>query len=138
MPRSAPTPCLEPNCPTLCYGTPRCPEHTVKRTKIAHTEHDVKTKAFYSSTTWKKLSQWHRTRSPLCVACQSKGRTTVGDVADHIVEIRDDWSLRVEPSNLQTLCHSCHNTKTQQAKGSRGTRTTSTNNTPTQPIKYRG
>ena len=139
MPRAAPSPCLEPNCPTLCSGTPRCPEHTQRRSsRRPSTEHEAKAKAFYNSMTWRKLSEYHRTRHPLCVACESIGRTTVGDVSDHRVELKDDWSLRVEPSNLQTLCHPCHNKKTAQAKGARGTRTTTTNNTPPQALKYRG
>jgi 5-methylcytosine-specific restriction protein A len=139
MPRSAPSQCLEPNCPTLCQGTPRCPEHTQRKpSRRPSTAYEAKAKAFYASMTWRKLSEYHRTRSPLCVACESIGRVTVGDVADHIVEIKDDWSLRAEPTNLQTLCHSCHNTKTAQVKGARGAQKTTTNNTPPQPIKYRG
>ena len=50
----------------------------------------------------------------LCVQCRSKDIIKIGDVVDHIVPIRVDWSKRLEPSNLQTLCHACHNKKTKE------------------------
>ena len=139
MPRSAPSQCLEPNCPTLCNGTTRCPEHTVKRTR-PKTEHDAKASAFYNSTVWRRLSRSHHTRHPLCVSCHAKGRTVVADVADHIVEIRDNWARRLDPKNLQSLCHQCHATKTQKAKVERSTNNQSQSTpTPTpKPMRYRG
>ncbi|MEC2595813.1 HNH endonuclease, partial [Bacillus cereus] len=50
----------------------------------------------------------------LCVQCRSKDIIKIGDVVDHIIPIRVDWSKRLEPSNLQTLCHACHNKKTKE------------------------
>ncbi|PFK07818.1 HNH endonuclease, partial [Bacillus cereus] len=35
-------------------------------------------------------------------------------VVDHIIPIRVDWSKRLEPMNLQTLCHACHNKNTKE------------------------
>ena len=40
----------------------------------------------------------------------------IGDVVDHIIPIRMDWSKRLEPTNLQTLCHACHNKKTKKMR----------------------
>ncbi|MEC2504384.1 HNH endonuclease, partial [Bacillus cereus] len=45
---------------------------------------------------------------------RSKDIIKIGDVVDHIIPIRVDWSKRLEPSNLQTLCHACHNKKTKE------------------------
>ena len=50
----------------------------------------------------------------LCVQCRSNGIIKIGDVVDHIIPIRVDWSKRLEPINLQTLCHACHNKKTKE------------------------
>ena len=51
----------------------------------------------------------------LCVQCRSNDIIKIGDVVDHIIPIRMDWSKRLEPTNLQTLCHACHN-KTEKKK----------------------
>ena len=48
------------------------------------------------------------------VQCRSKDIIKIGDVVDHIIPIRVDWSKRLEPTNLQTLCHACHNKKTKE------------------------
>jgi 5-methylcytosine-specific restriction endonuclease McrA len=42
-----------------------------------------------------------------------------GDVVDHIIELRDDFSKRLDVNNLQTLCYSCHNKKTKIEKAKR-------------------
>ncbi|WP_377897049.1 HNH endonuclease [Gottfriedia sp. OAE603] len=31
------------------------------------------------------------------------------DVVHHIVEIKADWSKRLEKKNLKAMCHGCHN-----------------------------
>ncbi|UCN18389.1 HNH endonuclease [Limosilactobacillus reuteri] len=53
---------------------------------------------------------------PLCVNCEAHGIYRKGDLVDHIIELRDDWSKRLDTDNLQTLCYACHNRKTRQAK----------------------
>ena len=52
----------------------------------------------------------------LCVQCRSNDIIKIGDVVDHIIPIRMDWSKRLEPTNLQTLCHACHNKKKEDEK----------------------
>ena len=42
-------------------------------------------------------------RDGLCVQCRSNDIIKIGDVVDHIIPIRMDWSKRLEPTNLQTL-----------------------------------
>ncbi|WP_257143356.1 HNH endonuclease [Bacillus cereus] len=48
--------------------------------------------------------------------CRSNGIIKIGDVVDHIIPLLVDWSRRLEPNNLQTLCHACHNQKTRNDK----------------------
>lgn len=64
---------------------------------------------FYNSKEWKALRQYIMAKNHyLCIQCD----LVPADVVDHIVPIQVDWSLRLEPSNCQPLCHGCHNKKT--------------------------
>lgn len=67
---------------------------------------------FYKTNRWERLSRLHRLKNPLCEECKKLGIIRAVDVADHIIEIRDDWSKRYDESNIQSLCHACHNRKT--------------------------
>jgi len=117
VPRAAPSQCTYPNCPELTYIGSRCSKHRVVRDSAKDREYRTRedraelTK-FYQSLHWRKLRQYHITRNPLCTQCTKSGLTVVADVVDHIIEIRDDPTRRLDPKNLQSLCHSCHNNKT--------------------------
>ena len=67
--------------------------------------------SFYRTTKWRKLRAWWVNSNPLCIDCESEGRTVVVDVVDHIVPIKQGGS-KFGLDNLQSLCHSCHNRKT--------------------------
>ncbi|MFS1513957.1 HNH endonuclease [Chengkuizengella sp. SCS-71B] len=41
-------------------------------------------------------------------------------MVDHITPIKEDWSLRLDLCNLQSLCHCCHNKKTAEEVSRRG------------------
>lgn len=82
-------------------------------------QHEGKYQRFYHSTIWKKLSHHWLMTHPLCVSCEERGIYRKGDVVDHIVELRDDWSKRLDPNNLQTLCYAHHNKKTWKEKHER-------------------
>ena len=118
MPKAAPRPCLEPNCPVLLTKGNRCEAHAKparpKRdySKVSESPYRAKARKFYSSRPWRLLSEAYRTRNPLCATCLTNGRTTAANVADHIVEISEQWSGRLDPKNLQSLCNSCHSVKT--------------------------
>ena len=43
------------------------------------------------------------------------------DVVDHITELRDDWSKRLDDSNFMSLCHRHHNAKTREERRKRST-----------------
>lgn len=79
-------------------------------------KHEGKYQRFYRSTAWKKLSHHWLMMHPLCVNCEAHRIYRKGDLVDHIIELRDDWSKRLDQDNLQTLCYACHNRKTRQAK----------------------
>ena len=60
---------------------------------------------------------------PLCVNCMARGIYRKGDLVDHIVELRDDWTKRLDPDNLETMCISCHNKKSAIERRKRHERT---------------
>ena len=69
---------------------------------------------FYKTSKWVKLSRRTLQNSPVCVSCLRKGITKKADLVDHIVPIRENWSRRLDPTNLQTLCYYCHRKKTKK------------------------
>lgn len=127
--------CNHPGCMTLIpYDQRYCEKHEYRKpidqadSKERHrinkatyrrritSKHEGKYQRFYRSTQWKKLSHHWLMMHPLCVACEARGIYRKGDLVDHITELRDDWSKRLDPSNLQTLCYACHNRKTWREK----------------------
>lgn len=69
---------------------------------------------FYKTSKWVKLSRQTLQKSPVCVMCLRKGIVKKADLVDHIVPIREDWSKRLDPTNLQSLCYRCHREKTRK------------------------
>lgn len=68
---------------------------------------------FYNSRAWQEARRQAIIRDHnLCQACLRSGKYTQADVVDHIVELADDYSLRITLMNLECLCHECHNKKT--------------------------
>jgi hypothetical protein len=63
---------------------------------------------------WKRLRRAHLARQPSCVRCGAPGL----DV-DHIVSVRQAPHRRLDPTNLQTLCHGCHSRVTRLYDGQR-------------------
>ncbi len=130
MPRSAPTPCKSPGCPELVpEGSARgfcvrhvrggrAPRRTTARRRRMNDE-ELKRDAWYSSKDWTKLRRAFIARNPLCSICNDNGFVRSADVVDHIVERKDDDSLRLSWDNLQSLCHSCHNQKSADEKRKR-------------------
>ena len=68
-------------------------------------------------TQWKKLRQWHIQNEPLCRHCRERGITRAAEEVDHILSVNSRPDLRLDPSNLQSLCRSCHVRKTRQDNG---------------------
>ena len=77
-------------------------------------DNDPTYQRFYNSAAWKRvrdnvMRDWDYT----CRLCWERdGIYTRAVLVDHIIEVRDDWDMRLEYSNLQPLCTKCHNIKT--------------------------
>lgn len=120
MPLKPLKPCNYPRCPSLTRDT-HCEKHL-----IDNQNDQVNDQRFYDkhsrderSTKFYKSKEWKATRSyafglshGLCDQCRQRGIIKPGNVVDHKVPIKRDYSLRLTLSNLWTLCHSCHNKKT--------------------------
>lgn len=70
--------------------------------------------------TWQRLRLAHLSKEPLCRYCKDAGVIKLAEVVDHIKPFRDDWSLRLDPDNLQSLCKRCHDSvKQAEERGGR-------------------
>ncbi|WP_349773696.1 HNH endonuclease [Sutcliffiella horikoshii] len=45
----------------------------------------------------------------LCQRCIKQSKLQAAQLVHHIVEVKVDWSKRLELTNLESICHSCHN-----------------------------
>ena len=62
---------------------------------------------FYHSKAWRMTRKFYIKANPLFEQCTRDGRTTGGQMVDHIRQITMGGD-RLHQSNLQTLCNSCH------------------------------
>jgi 5-methylcytosine-specific restriction protein A len=93
--------------PTLPKGKTRS---WIPKPKPQNRQHDNST--FYHSKAWRMTRKFYIKENPLCEQCTRDGRITGGQMVDHIKPISyGPISLRLDQSNLQTLCNNCHNKK---------------------------
>ena len=91
-------------------------QHLRKRNAQRYNRHvrdkvDSKYTKFYQSTAWRKMRQQVLIRDNyLCQHCLSQGVVNDKDlIVHHKVELKRDWSKRLDMNNLETVCISCHN-----------------------------
>lgn len=67
--------------------------------------------AFYNSTVWRKTREQVLIRDNyLCQRCLAQGVITSDSlIVHHKVELKRDWSKRLDMDNLEVVCFSCHN-----------------------------
>lgn len=72
---------------------------------------DSKYTAFYHTSAWRRTREQVLMRDNyLCQHCLSKG--IVNDknlIVHHKIELKRDWSKRLDTENLEVVCFSCHN-----------------------------
>jgi 5-methylcytosine-specific restriction enzyme A len=61
---------------------------------------------------WKKLRALFIAENPICRHCDARNIITAATDVDHIVDIAKRPDLRLEWTNLQSLCKQCHGRKT--------------------------
>ena len=57
---------------------------------------------------WKRLSERVRIEQPLCEVCLESDTVTAATEVHHKIEIEQAPWLRLERSNLMSLCNGCH------------------------------
>lgn len=107
--------CFHPPCRLMIPFTETyCGKHNPsKEYNKARRTHEAEYIKFYKSASWIKARRMQMINDDhLCVKCLKDGIITPGEMVDHIIPTKEDWSRRLDNSNFQTLCWSCHNTKT--------------------------
>jgi 5-methylcytosine-specific restriction protein A len=111
MPSKSLKPCSYPGCPNLTTGG-RCPLHRKPDTRPTATERGY-------DAEWRRLRARHLRDNPYCVECAKFGKVEKATEVDHIIPHKGDDSLRLDPDNLQSLCHYHHSQKTGRERGRR-------------------
>lgn len=120
MPVKSKKPCAYPRCPNITAGM-YCDQHKVQQEQTKaesdkqydRYQRDARSTKFYNSKPWKKLRALiFQQQYGLCQSCLRQDRYVKGDVVDHKTPIKVDWDKRMDPNNLQVMCHKCHNLKT--------------------------
>ena len=103
--------------PTIKKPTPR------KKTSYQTERRELRQKG-YNTTAWRNAREAYLTEHPLCENCLSRG---VVKPAEHVHHKRspfkgDDvnWTLLLDPNNLQALCAECHRLEHERIAGRDG------------------
>lgn len=86
--------------------------------RIQDRERDTAAERGYDAS-WKRLRDQYIAEYPLCAECERHGRVTPAQCVDHIRPINRGGE-RLDPDNLQSLCHTCHSRKTVREDGGFG------------------
>ncbi|HFR4148763.1 HNH endonuclease [Bacillus thuringiensis] len=118
MPSKPFKPCKSLGCNELTRDK-YCAKHIEKEKEtVRYYDKHIRNKSsrsFYNSKPWRIMREFvYRRDHGLCVQCRMNGIIKIGDVVDHIIPLLVDWLRRLDPANLQTLCHACHNKKTKE------------------------
>lgn len=97
--------CKNPRCHKLVRST-YCDEHQQSVSKYYNSarRNDKETK-FYQSQEWRDKSKEIMKRDCfMCVYCSADAQ-----LVHHKTELRQDFSLRLDNNNLESVCKACHN-----------------------------
>lgn len=92
---------------------------------VTSRRYKVKYDSFYHSKEWQVVRRQVLDRDHyLCQVCKRAGRITPASTVHHITPVRVDYSKRLDPANLETICPACHNAehreRAQSLKDKRG------------------
>lgn len=106
--------------PGIVADKPQRPNPRIERRSLtkAQRKEGNRRQKFYDSWEWKKARyQVLQKHGPTCMLCGSTRQdldlqgNRVRIVVDHIKSLYKHWELRLEPDNLQVLCHDCNKGK---------------------------
>ena len=82
-------------------------EHNRKYDEIVR---DPVTVKFYRSTSWKTVRRYVLNRdNNLCQHCLRDNVVKSAELVHHIIELKEDISKGLDPSNCISVCKACHN-----------------------------
>ena len=97
---------------------PRCPEHRRQVARERDDRHDSSTTRGYGSD-WQRLRKRKLLTDPYCAICKSQGRVKLAEEVDHKIRISERPDLRLDWSNLESLCQKCHAAKSAAERSGR-------------------
>ncbi|ATW83115.1 HNH endonuclease signature motif containing protein [Weizmannia coagulans] len=116
MPGKPLRPCAKSGCRNLTTNG-YCDEHRKDTNREYNLTRDERVTRFYKSRQWEMTRKLVLVRDHgLCQMCLKHRKIVPASLVDHIIPVRVNWSLRLNKSNLQSLCVSCHNAKTAEDK----------------------
>ena len=104
-----------------CYqlvdsGVGYCDEHIKDKDKASRSMSDrqynnerPERHQFYHTKAWKQLRKRKVAMTPYCERCRKNGVLRPVEIVHHIIEIEEDWDLRLDINNLESVCRRCHN-----------------------------
>lgn len=87
-----------------------CRCNSIRHKEYDRFSRDAKSKAFYNSKEWREAQRFVlETDGGIDVyAYMTTGQIIAADTVHHIIPLRDDWSKRIEISNLISLSGATH------------------------------
>lgn len=107
--------CNKPACTSLIdYTESYCEKHKTHvasqyNNEVRYNKDNRHIARFYSSYEWKSLRNSYKAANPLCERCFANGRVTSAKIVHHKIEVREDFSKRLDWENLESICQACHN-----------------------------
>ena len=84
---------------------------------------DSKSQSFYNSKEWKYIRKSVLSRDlGLCLVCRKSGIITTSSLVHHIIEVKEDITKALDPTNLITVCDRCHSRIHSDYKKNKATR----------------
>ncbi|WP_099157279.1 HNH endonuclease [Virgibacillus ndiopensis] len=106
-------PCAEVGCNNLTRNA-YCETHYKSKQELNSDynkyKRDPKTDGFYKTVAWRKARALAMERdNHLCQRCKRHKILRPAQMVHHKIEVKEDWSKRLDLDNLESLCHFCHN-----------------------------
>ncbi len=96
----------------------RCDRHEQQQQRELDQRRGSSTSRGYGSD-WQRLRLRKLRTDPLCASCEERGRVTLAEEVDHVIRITKQPGLRLDWSNLQSLCRPCHAAKSAAERAGR-------------------
>ena len=112
MPVKPLSPCSVRDCSGRATHQGWCIAHYQQARQAYEAHRPQYEKAVYSTSDWRRLRAVYLKRHPSCSVCGTQATEV-----HHIVSLDDDPTLRLEWSNLLSLCKPCHSRITTKQNG---------------------